>query len=80
MIREGSEVSYVPRDQKSAHGRIRTCDTSFRKRVLYPLSYVGANEYRIVGACPRPDPRWSIEWRTVPFDLILAITDFDDKR
>jgi hypothetical protein len=24
-----------------AHGRIRTCDTSFRKRVLYPLSYVG---------------------------------------
>jgi hypothetical protein len=41
MIREGSDVSYVSRDHKRAHGRIRTCDTSFRKRVLYPLSYVG---------------------------------------
>lgn len=24
-----------------ARGRNRTCDTSFRKRVLYPLSYAG---------------------------------------
>ena len=30
-----------------AHGRNRTCDTSFRKRVLYPLSYVGQPSYRV---------------------------------
>jgi hypothetical protein len=27
---------------KSAPGRIRTCDTGFRRAVLYPLSYEGA--------------------------------------
>jgi hypothetical protein len=26
---------------ESARGRIRTCDTRFRKPVLYPLSYAG---------------------------------------
>jgi hypothetical protein len=26
----------------SAPGRIRTCDTRFRKPVLYPLSYEGS--------------------------------------
>ncbi len=30
--------------RKSALGRIRTCDTGFRRAVLYPLSYEG-------GAC-----------------------------
>ncbi len=34
-------VAYVSRHHTRAHGRTRTCDTSFRKRVLYPLSYVG---------------------------------------
>ena len=28
--------------QISAPGRIRTCDTRFRRAVLYPLSYGGA--------------------------------------
>ena len=28
-------------EPKSALGRIRTCDTRFRKPVLYPLSYEG---------------------------------------
>lgn len=27
--------------QKNTPGRIRTCDTRFRKAVLYPLSYEG---------------------------------------
>lgn len=27
--------------RKSAPGRIRTCDTGFRRAVLYPLSYEG---------------------------------------
>jgi hypothetical protein len=27
--------------QSSAPGRIRTCDTGFRRAVLYPLSYEG---------------------------------------
>jgi hypothetical protein len=31
----------MPARSVGAHGKIRTCDTSFRKRVLYPLSYVG---------------------------------------
>jgi hypothetical protein len=30
-----------------ALGRIRTCDTRFRRAVLYPLSYEG-------GACAKP--------------------------
>ncbi len=29
--------------QKSTPGRIRTCDTRFRKAVLYPLSYEGVD-------------------------------------
>jgi hypothetical protein len=32
----------APRFLHSAPGRIRTCDTRFRKPVLYPLSYGGA--------------------------------------
>ena len=28
-----------------APGRIRTCDTGFRRAVLYPLSYEGENIY-----------------------------------
>ena len=28
-------------NKKSALGRIRTCDTRFRKPMLYPLSYEG---------------------------------------
>ena len=35
-------VLWTPRDRSvSAPGRIRTCDTRFRKPVLYPLSYEG---------------------------------------
>src|SRR5215217_1577327 len=36
----GSAVSYVPRPH-GAPSRIRTCDTRFRKPLLYPLSYGG---------------------------------------
>jgi hypothetical protein len=31
----------------SAPGRIRTCDTGFRRAVLYPLSYEGWGRLRI---------------------------------
>ena len=33
----------------SAPGRIRTCDTGFRRAVLYPLSYEGGD----AGSLPR---------------------------
>lgn len=33
------KISIKP--DRSTPGRIRTCDTSFRKAVLYPLSYGG---------------------------------------
>ena len=32
----------VQKSTMSAPGRIRTCDTGFRRAVLYPLSYGGA--------------------------------------
>ena len=32
----------ILRDQRGAPGKIRTCDTRFRKPMLYPLSYEGA--------------------------------------
>jgi hypothetical protein len=34
-------VHDVPRHHIGAPGRNRTCDTRFRKPVLYPLSYEG---------------------------------------
>lgn len=34
--------------RKSALGRIRTCDTGFRRAVLYPLSYEGGGPDGIV--------------------------------
>ena len=34
---------------KSALGRIRTCDTGFRRAVLYPLSYEGEGQIEIGG-------------------------------
>ncbi|CAD5960840.1 protein of unknown function [Streptomyces sp. KY75] len=37
-LRENSQVGAVTR---CAPGRIRTCDTRFRRAVLYPLSYEG---------------------------------------
>ena len=36
-----TRVNDVSRHHKSALGRNRTCDTRFRKPVLYPLSYEG---------------------------------------
>src|SRR5262245_48000560 len=39
----------VSGDVGGAPGRIRTCDTRFRKPLLYPLSYEGAAFY---GTCP----------------------------
>ena len=41
-----------------APGRIRTCDTRFRRAVLYPLSYEGArSDYRAAHcACADPAP------------------------
>lgn len=35
-----------PLDAPSALGRIRTCDTQFRKPALYPLSYQGIERER----------------------------------
>ena len=35
-----------------APGRIRTCDTRFRKPVLYPLSYEGREEGRTQALLP----------------------------
>ena len=52
-------VSDVLRHHTGALGRIRTCDTRFRKPMLYPLSYEGLD--RAVagpeGYFPRPAPR-----------------------
>ena len=39
---------------KCAPGRIRTCDTGFRRAVLYPLSYEG-----LVGGYLAGDRRWA---------------------
>lgn len=60
------EVNVCPR--QCAPGRIRTCDTRFRRAVLYPLSYEGARpDYRAAGAglsgaslvqTPRIKTRW----------------------
>src|ERR1700739_1736439 len=33
----------------SAPGRIRTCDTGFRRAVLYPLSYEGQSASQLTG-------------------------------
>ncbi len=50
-----------------ALGRIRTCDTRFRRAVLYPLSYEGADRAR---KCEKP--RFATEfapasqWSTMP--------------
>jgi hypothetical protein len=43
---------------RRAPGRIRTCDTRFRRAVLYPLSYEGARpDYRPAPArCSRRKP------------------------
>jgi hypothetical protein len=40
-----------PETSQCAPGRIRTCDTGFRRAVLYPLSYEGATlgAYRAPG-------------------------------
>ncbi|SBS79287.1 hypothetical protein MHPYR_710014 [uncultured Mycobacterium sp.] len=40
---------YLTSRNLSAPGRIRTCDTGFRRAVLYPLSYGGAP----AGSLPR---------------------------
>jgi hypothetical protein len=37
----GTPLNDVPRHDNRAPGRIRTCDTGFRRAVLYPLSYEG---------------------------------------
>ena len=37
----------------SAPGRIRTCDTGFRRAVLYPLSYEGGDPSEQVLKSPR---------------------------
>ena len=36
-----------PATMLSALGRIRTCDTRFRKPMLYPLSYEGGGRKRL---------------------------------
>ena len=45
-------VADVLSHQPSAPGRIRTCDTRFRRAVLYPLSYEGG-----AWSAPRWEPR-----------------------
>ena len=45
--------SAVLRPRHCALGRIRTCDTRFRKPVLYPLSYEGVNLQRVEGVISR---------------------------
>ena len=35
----------------SAPGRIRTCDTGFRRAVLYPLSYEGVTRSELTEGC-----------------------------
>jgi hypothetical protein len=42
QLREIGTIQAIPTPQAGAPGRIRTCDTRFRKPVLYPLSYGGA--------------------------------------
>ena len=42
------------RERDGAPGRIRTCDTRFRRAVLYPLSYEGGGVTNEVGECPQP--------------------------
>ncbi len=37
----------------SAPGRIRTCDTGFRRAVLYPLSYEGGGGANSVRSVPQ---------------------------
>ncbi len=46
-LRQTYRTSTETRHVVCAPGRIRTCDTRFRKPVLYPLSYEG-------GACRKP--------------------------
>src|ERR1700757_1007905 len=41
----------IPRDR--ALGRIRTCDTGFRRAVLYPLSYEGGRAELTGSTCRR---------------------------
>src|ERR1700675_1845508 len=38
-----------PETSHSAPGRIRTCDTGFRRAVLYPLSYGGRSGWQLTG-------------------------------
>ena len=41
-----------------APGRIRTCDTGFRRAVLYPLSYEGVTRSELTGTeSSRPHSR-----------------------
>jgi hypothetical protein len=38
-----------PETSHGAPGRIRTCDTGFRRAVLYPLSYEGRSGWQLTG-------------------------------
>lgn len=50
-IRSDCGANAIP--ERGAPGMIRTCDTGFRRAVLYPLSY-GGND------------RWELTWLTDP--------------
>jgi hypothetical protein len=58
------------RNTIGAPGRIRTCDTGFRRAVLYPLSYEGPlGAYRKLFVSPAPERRRP---RTFPTARLLA--------
>ena len=50
------DMRVIYQDLYGALGRIRTCDTRFRKPMLYPLSYEGGMPGRIA-TNPRPSYR-----------------------
>lgn len=55
---------YRPRGLVRALGRIRTCDTGFRRAVLYPLSYEGGGLSRTLSETPLgpPDADGQTSW------------------
>ena len=48
-MREEAPKASMSCENSGAPGRIRTCDTGFRRAVLYPLSYEGLSGSQLTG-------------------------------
>lgn len=64
----------------SAPGRIRTCDTRFRRAVLYPLSYEGGDREESRPSTALRRSRRQHMWRSYPQNRTLISGEGPDLR